>query len=91
LDIGSNAENLLRLAPCHVLLVGRTFTPTWAETRQVVVESLAWTPEALERLDRVPDFARGMARKAIEDYARQQGTEVVDDQLVQEARRRFGM
>lgn len=91
LDIGSNAENLLRLAPCHVLLVGRTFTPTWAETRQVVIESLAWTPEALARLEHVPDFARGMARKAIEDYARQQGVEIVDDQLVQKARQRFGM
>jgi nucleotide-binding universal stress UspA family protein len=91
LDVGSNAENLLRLAPCHVLLVGRTFTPTWAETRQVVAEGLAWTPEALERLERVPDFARGMARKGIEDYARQQGLEVVNEEVVQEARQRFGM
>ncbi len=91
LDIGSNAENLLRLAPCHVLLVGRTFTPTWAETRQVVEEGLAWTPEALARLDRVPDFARGMARKAIEGYARQQGLEVVDEQTVVQARQQFGM
>ena len=91
LDIGSNAENLLRLAPCHVLLVGRTFTPTWAETRQVIEEGLAWTQEALARLARVPDFARGMAHKAIEDYARQQGLEVVDEQVVEEARKRFGM
>ncbi|RME80050.1 MAG: hypothetical protein D6775_17080 [Caldilineae bacterium] len=91
LDIGSNAENLLRLAPCHVLLVGRTFTPTWAETRPVVVESLAWTPEALARLERVPDFARGMARKAIENYAREHGLEVVDENTVVEARQRFGM
>jgi len=91
LDIGSNAENLLRLAPCHVLLVGRTFGPTWAETRQVVEEGLAWTPEALARLERVPDFARGMARKAIEDYAREQGLDVVDEQVVVEARKRFGM
>ena len=91
LDIGSNAENLLRLAPCHVLLVGRTFLPTWAETRQVVEEGLAWTPEALARLERVPDFARGMARKAIEDYARAQGLEMVDEQVVLEARKRFGL
>ncbi len=91
LDIGSNAENLLRLAPCHVLLVGRTFTPTWAETRQVVEEGLAWTPEALARLERVPDFARGMARKAIEGYARLQGLQVVDEQTVQAARTQFGL
>jgi nucleotide-binding universal stress UspA family protein len=90
LDIGSNAENLLRLAPCHVLLVGRTFTPTWAEMREVVEEDLAWTPEALTRLGRVPDFARGMARKAIEDYARQQGLDLVDEQTVCDAKKRFG-
>lgn len=91
LDIGSNAENLLRLAPCHVLLVGRTFTPTWAETRQVLEEGLAWTPEALARLERVPDFARGMARRAIEDYARQRGLTLVDEEVVLEARRHLGM
>ncbi len=91
LDIGSNAENLLRLAPCHVLLVGRIFTPTWAETRRVVEEGLAWTPEALARLERVPDFVRGMVRKAIETYAREHGLDVVTEETVVEARRRFGM
>jgi nucleotide-binding universal stress UspA family protein len=91
LDIGSNAENLLRLAPCHVLLVGRTFTPTWAEIRKVVEDGLIWTPEALARLARVPDFVRGVARRAIEDYARKQKLKVVDERVVQEARERFGM
>jgi nucleotide-binding universal stress UspA family protein len=91
LDIGSNAENLLRLAPCHVLLVGRTFSPTRAETRQVVEEHLAWTPEALARLERVPEFARGMARKAIEGYARQQGLTLVDERVTREAREKIGM
>lgn len=91
LDIGSNAENLLRLAPCHVLLAGRTLTPTWAEARQLIEERLAWTPEASARLERVPAFARGMARKAIEDYARQRGLDTVDERAVDEARQRFGM
>ncbi|RME85867.1 MAG: hypothetical protein D6775_01655 [Caldilineae bacterium] len=91
LDIGSNAENLLRLVPCHVLLVGRTFTPTWSETKQVIEEHLPWTSEALARLGRVPDFARGMARKAIENYARERGLQVVDEQTVVDARQKFGM
>jgi len=91
LDIGSAAENLLRLAPCHVMLVGRTFTPTWAETRISVEDQMPWTPEALARLERIPDFARGMARKAIEDFARQQGASAVDEQMVAEARSKFGM
>lgn len=91
LDIGSNAENLLRLAPCHVLLAGRTLAPTWAEARQMMEERLAWTPEAVARLERVPAFARGMARKAIEDFARRQGLDAVDERVVDEARQRFGM
>ncbi|MBI2321323.1 MAG: universal stress protein [Chloroflexi bacterium] len=90
LDIGSNAENLLRLAPCHVLLVARSFAPTWAETSTIVVEHLPWTPEALARLERVPAFVRGMARRAVEDYARERGLAAVDEQTVQQARERFG-
>lgn len=89
LDIGSTAENLLRLVPCHVLLVGRTFTPTWAEVQEVI-ESLAWTPAALARLERVPSFVRGMVRKAIERHAREQGRSEVDEQIVLQARQRFG-
>jgi nucleotide-binding universal stress UspA family protein len=91
LDIGSNAENLLRLAPCHVLLVGRPLAPTRAETREVIEEHLPWTAEAVARLERIPAFARGMARQAIEDYARQQGLTVVDEQVMLEARARMGM
>lgn len=90
LDVGATAENLLRLAPCHVLLVGRTFAPTSRETRAVVEEHLAWTSEALAQLERVPAFVRAMVRKAIEDHARAQGLPVVDEGVVQEARRRFG-
>lgn len=91
LDIGATAENLLRLAPCHVLLVARTFTPTRAEARRAIEQALPWTQEALAHLARVPDFARGMARKAIEDYARQAGASEVDEALVAAAREKFGM
>lgn len=90
LDIGSNAENLLRLAPCHVLLAARTFrVPGWS--RESRPEPLDWTPEALARLEHVPDFARPMARRAIEDYARERGLGLVDERLVTEAREHFGL
>jgi nucleotide-binding universal stress UspA family protein len=89
LDIGSNAENLLRLAPAHVLLVARTFAPP-PSPAAAAEPALAWTPEALARLERVPPFARGMARRAIEDHARGRGLAVVDDGVVDEARRQLG-
>jgi len=86
LDTGSNAENLLRLAPCPVLLVGRSFTPTRTEVRQVMEEHLICRPEASARLERVPDFACEMMRRAIEDYAWKKGLTVVDEQVAIEAR-----
>jgi hypothetical protein len=89
LDIGSTAENLLRLAPCHVLLVGRSFTPPCAEGREAMEEHLPWTPEALARLNRVPTFVRSMVHQAIENYARQHGHTVVEVAVVQEARQQL--
>ncbi|MGH7256731.1 MAG: universal stress protein, partial [Nitrospirales bacterium] len=44
MDIGSNTENLLRMAPCHVLISNRKYVPpidTQAEY------TIAWTEEAL--------------------------------------------
>ena len=88
-----NAENLVASAPCHVLLVGRTTSPTRASTRQAATgaEHFAWTPEATARLERVPDFSRGMVREAIEDYARQCGRPVVDEEVMGQAREKLGM
>jgi hypothetical protein len=54
-------------------------------------EGIPWTPGALERLERVPEFVRPMARQGIEHYARSQGRPVVDEETLAEARGRFGM
>jgi len=50
LDIGSNAENLLRLAPCHIILTSRRFVPPADAVAQEVV---SWTKEAEARMERV--------------------------------------
>lgn len=52
---------------------------------------LRWTPEALARLDNIPDFVRPMARQGVEHYAKSQGHSVVDERVLSEARERFGM
>src|SRR5947209_5301936 len=57
MDIGSNTENLLRSAPCHVLISNRKHVPpidTQAEY------TIAWTEEALGRMEKIPIFARGV-------------------------------
>ena len=85
-DMGSNTENLLRLAPCNVLLTARTFNPPM-EIR--ADEAVAWTDEALERMERVPSFVRGMARTGVLRYAIEQGHSVVTNKMIDEAMETF--
>jgi nucleotide-binding universal stress UspA family protein len=82
MDIGSNAENLLRLAPCHLLLTSRTFTP---RVEVKAEETLAWTEEAKVRIERVPPFARDLAKKTLENYALEKGHTVITSSLIDEA------
>ena len=93
LDLGATAENLLRLAPCNVLLTAIKFHPK-SEDQDVYaddVEEIPWTPEALDRLENVPPFARSFARKSIDDYAREKGLSEVGVEIMLEARERLGM
>lgn len=54
-------------------------------------DGVTWTPQALARLENIPDFVRPMARQGIEHYARSQGHAVVDERILDEARAQFGM
>jgi|GEM_PF-432404 len=69
-NMGSQAENLCRLAPTNVLLIGTTDVRPdeipWIEEDGET--GLEWAPEAEVRILRVPPFALGIARKAVEDY-----------------------
>ncbi len=69
-DLGSQAENLVRLAPCNLLLAGtvgiRPEDIPWIEEDGQA--GLPWAPEAEVRILRVPPFAQGIARRAVEEY-----------------------
>ncbi len=54
-------------------------------------DGLPWTPTAEQRLQNIPSFVRGMARKGIDKYAREKGRQQVDDALLDEAKDFFGM
>ena len=84
--LGSNTENLLRLAPCDVLLTNRRVVP---ELDLKASESIHWTPEAEERMTRVPEQVKGIARTAILRLAIEQGHSVVSSDLVTQAMDRF--
>ena len=50
-----------------------------------------WTAEALARLDNIPSFVRPMAKQGIEHYARTHGLAEIDEEILEQARGRFGM
>ncbi len=79
MDLGSTTENLLRLAECNVLLAARSFEPA---LEQVADVSIAWTGEAEARMQRVPEFARGMARRAVMRHALERGHTVVTSDVI---------
>lgn len=54
-------------------------------------ETLIWTAQALSRLERIPVFVRPMAKKGIESYARENGHQEINEDILEEARGRFGM
>lgn len=69
-EMGSQAENLVRIAPCNILLVGtvgiRPEDIPWIEEDGQA--GLPWAPDAEVRILRVPPFAQGIARRAVEEY-----------------------
>ncbi|MCI0432939.1 MAG: universal stress protein, partial [Gemmatimonadetes bacterium] len=69
-DLGSQAENLVRLANTNVLLIGTTDVRPdeipWIEEDGFT--GLEWAPEAEVRILRVPPFALAIARKAVEEF-----------------------
>ncbi len=82
LDIGGNAENLLRNVDCAVLLSQRQYQPRLDLMADVTT---SWTEEAEKRMERVPSFVRNMARMAILRYAQEQGHTVITEGIVEEA------
>jgi nucleotide-binding universal stress UspA family protein len=81
-DLGSNTENLLRLAPCNVLLTGGKFYPPLDVKAE---EIISWTEEARERMKRVPEQVAGVARTALLRYAIEQGHTVITSKVIDEA------
>ena len=82
LDIGGNAENLLRNVDCAVLLSQRQYQP---QSEIVADVTTSWTVDAEKRMERVPSFVRSMARMAILRYAQEHGHTVITERIVEEA------
>jgi nucleotide-binding universal stress UspA family protein len=90
-DVGSQADNLVRLAPYNVLLIGtvgiRPEDIPWIEEDGIA--SLPWAPDAEVRILRVPPFAQGIARRAVEEFVAEHGGDIVTNRHLDEAIRKL--
>jgi len=82
LDIGGNAEALLRNVDCAVLLSQRQHQPRVDVIADVTT---SWTTEAEKRMKNVPVHALNMVRMAILRFAQERGHTVVTASIVDEA------
>ncbi len=86
LDIGGNAENLMRMSPCSLWLSVSTYTPPFDV---VASKTISWTDEAEAKMLKVPETARSMVRIAIQRLAQEKGHTVITSSLIDEATNRF--
>jgi hypothetical protein len=52
---------------------------------------LVWSAEALERLERVPSFVRGMVKRIYADWAHERGVSEMTPQVMDRARTELGL
>jgi nucleotide-binding universal stress UspA family protein len=81
LDIGGNAENLLRQSPCHLWLTQTVYTPP---LDIVAEETVSWSVEAEKKISRAPEFVRDMARRMVLRHTQKLGHTFVTSDLVDE-------
>ncbi|MEE9247622.1 MAG: universal stress protein [Dehalococcoidia bacterium] len=82
MDIGGVTEQLIRTAPCNVLVGSRRYVPPlelWSQS------SLKWTEDAQSFLERVPREHRSVLGILIQRLALERGHSVVTVSLVREA------
>jgi nucleotide-binding universal stress UspA family protein len=96
--IGSHTYNILLSAPCNVLIVTKIdedlekleFHGSAVDASKAA-KQIMWSQEAEARLNNIPAFVRNMVRKSIEEYAAGKGCDLIDEQIMNEARGRMGM
>ena len=79
MDLGSNTDDLLRLAPVSVLLSSRSYVPPVDVQAEA---SVAWTEEAEARMEKVPAAFRAITRTAICRYAMERGHSIISSSII---------
>ena len=86
-EMGSQVENLVRLAPCNTLLTSslgiKPEDIPWIEEDGEA--GLTWAPDSEVRILRVPPFAQGIARRAVEEFVIERGGDTVTNKWLDQA------
>lgn len=82
MDIGATSENLLRMAPCNVLVTSTKYVPRVDIQAE---ESVEWTPDAKKIMERVPSWVRGVATTSILRWAIERGHSVITAKVINSA------
>ena len=64
---------------------------TESDNPNPVVDEIPWTAQAMVRLQKIPEFARPMAKKGIEKFAREKGFAQVNENCLDRAKEEFEM
>jgi nucleotide-binding universal stress UspA family protein len=92
--IGSNALRLSRLCMTNVLVVDsndHTANSEFQAQDLLMDANIAWSPEAESMLEHIPMIARGMAEKAVERYAVENGLARITPEVVRAVAKHHGM
>ncbi len=91
--IGVEAGGKSDLADTPMAMVGSSLSEGKEELKQSVSseDSIEWTQEAQDRIQKVPFFVRGMAKKTVLSFAKERGVKVIDGKLMDEVREKVGM
>ncbi len=90
--IGSHSFNSTILSKSNILIVNpseKSIDVPQLEPREQL--PIKWTAEANKMSEKIPPFVRNMAKKMIEDYARENGFSEVVPELVENLAGKFGM
>lgn len=82
-----------RTVPEQPLELIRTQVATGGDAFEDVAPkgAVRWSDEAVQRLDRVPSFVRGMVKRIYTDYARERSIAVIDTEVMDRARVELGL
>jgi len=86
----SSVEPLSRDAQAEGLGAGPRCPFSAVANRAAEAASLTWDPAAEQRLERVPDFIRPMARQGIERFAAERGYTRITEEVIDEVRGTLG-